>query len=84
MPEAYAEVEERITQALAALHARKNVSRNKNAQGFRVPVQRLRSILNGHPGARIVQGLHLKKLAPDQEKTLHDYFIQLDIIGMLA
>lgn len=51
MPETYAEVEERISQAITAINERENVSRNKIAQEFRVPIQRLRSLLNGHPSA---------------------------------
>lgn len=50
-----AEVEERIIQAIAALPARKNVSENKIAQEFHIPVQRLRSRLNRHPGASNVR-----------------------------
>ncbi len=84
MPESYVEVEERITQAIAALHARKNVSRIKIAWEFCVPIQRLRSKLNGHSSARIARGLHLRKMAPDQEKALYDSFMQLDKISMPA
>lgn len=62
MPETYAEVEERISQAITAINERENVSRNKIAQEFRVPIQRLRSLLNGHPSASRV---HRRKLAPD-------------------
>ena len=84
MPETYEEVEKRISEAIAAINLRENVNRNKIAQEFRVPVQRLRSRLNGNPSARDVRGLHLRKLAPDQEKALHDYFVQLDKTGMPA
>ena len=84
MPETFAEVEERVTQAIAALDTRENVSRNKIVQEFCVPIQRLRSRLNGHPLASTVRGLHGRRLAPDQKKALHDYFIQLDKIGMPA
>lgn len=38
MSETYAEIEERINQAIVALKTRKNVSRNKIAEEFRVPV----------------------------------------------
>lgn len=82
MPETYAQVEERISQAIVAIDTRENVNRNKIAQEFRVPIQRLRSRLNGHPPASAVRGLHGRKLAPDQEKALHDYFIQLDKTGI--
>lgn len=82
MPETYAEVEERISQAITAINKRENVSRNKIAQEFRVPIQRLRSRLNGHPPASTIRGVHRRKLVPDQEKALHDYFIQLDKSGM--
>lgn len=51
MPETYAEVEERISQAITAINERENVSRNKIAQEFRVPIQRLRLLLNGHLSA---------------------------------
>ena len=84
MPETYAEVEERISQAIVAINTRENVSRNKIAQEFQVPIQKLRSRLNGHPPAGTVQRVHGRRLAPDQEKALHDYFIQLDKTGMLA
>ena len=82
MPETYQEVEKRISEAIAAINSRENVNRNKIAQEFRVPVQRLRSRLNGNPTASDVRGLHLRKLPPDQEKALHDYFIQLDETGI--
>lgn len=75
--ETYQEVEKRISEAIAAINSRENVHRNKIAQEFRVSVQRLRSRLNGNPPASDVHGLHLRKLAPDQEKALHNYFIQL-------
>ena len=55
-------VEERVTQAIAALDTRENVSRNKIAQEFCVPVQRLRSQLNRHSPASTVWGFHGKKL----------------------
>ncbi len=84
MPETYVEVEERINQAIVAINTRKKVCRNKIAREFRIPVQRLRSLLNGHLPASNVQGVHGRKLAPDQEKALHDYFIQLDKAGMPA
>lgn len=54
MPETYAEVEERISQAIVAINTRENVSRNKIAQEFQVPIQKLRSRLNGHPSASTV------------------------------
>lgn len=78
MSETYAEIEERINQAIVALKTRKNVSRNKITEEFRVPVQRLWSRLTGNATASSVWGLHLRKHAPDQEKALRDYFIQLD------
>lgn len=84
MPETYAEVEERIRQAIVAIDACKNISWNKIAQEFCVPIQRLRSRLNGHPPASTVRGVHGRKLAPNQEKALHGYFIQLDKTGMPA
>lgn len=84
MPENHAEIEERVSQAIVALRTRKNASRNKIAAEFRVLIQRLRSRLNGNPTASSVRGLYLRKLAPDQEKALHDYFIQLDNTGMPA
>ncbi len=75
MPETYAEVEERISQAITAINEWENVSRNKIAQKFRVPIQRLQSRLNEHPPASTIREVHKKKLAPDQEKALHDYVI---------
>ena len=83
MPKTYAEVEERISQAIVAIDTRENVSRNKIAQEFRVPIQRPRSRLNGHPPASTVRGVHGSRLAPDQEKALHDYFVQPDKIVSL-
>ena len=84
MPETYEEVEKRISGAIATINSRENVNRNKIAQEFRVPVQRMRSRLSGNPPASDVRGLHLGKLAPDQEKALPDYFVQLDKTGMPA
>ena len=43
MPETYEEVEKRISEAIAAINSRENLNRNKIAQEFVVPVQRLRS-----------------------------------------
>ena len=40
--------------------------------------------LNGNPPATGVRGLNLRKLASDQEKALHDYFVQLEKTGMPA
>ena len=51
-------------------------------QEFYVQVQKLKSWLKSHSNAKIVRGLHLKKIAPEQKKALHDYFIELDIIGI--
>ncbi len=72
MPETYAEIEERISEAIVAINTRENVSRNKIAQEFRVPVQRLRSRLKKHPPASTVRGVHGGKLALNQEKALYD------------
>lgn len=66
--ETCAEVEERISQ-------REKISQTK------IAIQKLRS---PHPPASNVRGVHGKRLAPDQGKTLHDYFIQLDKTGMPA
>ncbi len=84
MPETYAEVEERVNQAIVAINTREKVCPNKIAREFRIPVQRLRSRLNGHPPASNVRGVNGRKLAPDQERALHDDFIQLDKAGMPA
>ena len=43
MPEIYAEIEERISQAIVAIDTRENVSRNKIAEESRFPIRRLRS-----------------------------------------
>ena len=75
MPETYAEVEERVNQAIIAINIREKVCRNKIAREFRISVQRLRSRLNGHLPSGNVRGVHGRKLAPDQEKALHHYFI---------
>lgn len=82
--EIYAEIEERISQAIVALRTCKNVSQNKIDEEFCVPVQQLRSQLNGNFITRKVRGTNLRKLASDQEKSLHNYFIQLDKISMLT
>ena len=84
MPETYAKVEKQISQAIAAIHTRQNISQNRIAQEFCVSIQRFRSQLNGHPPAITVQRVHRRKLAPDQEKALHDYFVQLDKASMPA
>lgn len=54
MSETYAEIEERINQAIVALNTGKNVSRNKITEEFRVPVHRLRSRLTGNATASSV------------------------------
>lgn len=51
-----------------------NIDQNKIAQEFCIPVQRLQSPLNKNLLASNVQKLHLKKLAPNQDKVLHDFF----------
>lgn len=80
-----AEIEERISQAIVAIDIRENISRNKIAEEFRFPIRRLRSWLNGRPPASTVRGgVHGRRLALDQEKAFHNYFIQLDKIGMPA
>lgn len=84
MPENYAEVEKRVSKAVEAIQTRKNVCRSKIAREFRVPVQRLRSRLAGHPSKSTMRGLHGRKLAPDQEKALHAYFVELDKTGLPA
>lgn len=84
MPEKYAEVEKRLEQAVDAMRTRKKLMRSKIAREFQVPVQRLRSQLERKPPASTVRGLHHRKLLADQEKALHDYFVQLDNSGMPA
>ena len=84
MPETYAEVEEQITQAVDAICTREKVSRNKIAEKFCVPLQRLQSQLNGYPPASNLRGMHGRRLASNQKKTLHDYFVLLDKISLLA
>ena len=84
MPETYDKVEKQVTLAVNVIRTREKCSRNKIAKEFRVPLQRLRSQLNGHPPKSTVQGVHRRKLAPDQEKALHDYFVILDKIGLPA
>ena len=84
MSETYEEVEKRIGQAIVAINTRKKVCRSKIAREFNVSIQRLRSRLNRHPAASTVRGLYRRILAPDQDKALHDYFVQLDKIGMPA
>lgn len=61
MPEIYAEIEERISQAIVAIDTYENASRSNIAQEFRVPIQRLRSRLNGHPPANSARGGAWKK-----------------------
>ena len=60
MPETYEEVKKRISKAIAAINLRENVNRNKIAQEFRVPVQRLQSSTQRKPtwerGTRITLG----------------------------
>ena len=58
MLETYAEVEEQVNQAIVAINTREKVCRNKIAQEFRIPVQRLRSQLNRYLPASNVQGVY--------------------------
>ncbi len=84
MPETYSEVEERVNQAILAINTCEKVCRNKIAREFRIPVQGLQSRLNLRPPASDVREVNGRKLTPDQEKALHDYFIQLDKTGIPA
>lgn len=84
MPKTYAKAEKQISQTIVTIYTSENVSRNKIAQEFCISIQRLRSKLNRHSPASIVIGLHRRKLALNQEKVLHDYFIQLDKTSMAA
>ena len=82
MPKTYAQVEKRVNQAIDAIQMRGKVNRNKIAKEFCVLVQKLQLQLNKHLSATTVQEVHGKCLAPNQEKALHAYFVQLDKSGM--
>ena len=84
MSEIYAEIEERVSQAVHAMQTRKKPMRSRIAREFQVPVEQLRSRLEGKPSASTVRGLHHRKLSADQEKAFYDYFVQLDNSGMPA
>ena len=84
MPESYVKVEKRIAQAVHAMQTRKNPMRSKIAREFQVSVEQFRSRLEGKASKSTVRGLHNRKLSPDQDKALHDYFVQLDNSGMPA
>ena len=84
MPETYEEVEKRISEAIAAINSRENVNRKQDCPRIPRPSSKIAISTQQKPTCEQRTGLHLRKLAPDQEKALHDYFVQLDKTGMPA
>ena len=81
----YHEIEARIQQAVEAIQSRPlPVNRNAVAREFDVPVQRLRSRLNGKPSKSEVRGMHRRALTVDQELALHRHVTRLDQLSIPA
>lgn len=82
MTESYQAIEVRIEQTIDAINTRKNVNKAAIAREFRVPLQRLRSRLQGKPSKIEVRELHERRLKPDQKLTLHQYLTKLNQLGL--
>ena len=74
----------RISLAIDAINERAKPIRSRIAAEFHVPLQKLRSRLNGHPPPSDVRGRHLRALSPSQELALIRYLKRLDEIGIPA
>jgi hypothetical protein len=73
----YAEIEDRIQQAIEYIKENSDAKRATVARDFDVPSQRLRFRLLEKPPASAVRGVHDKRLKPDQNLALVLYIRKL-------
>ena len=77
MDNSYQAIEARIKDGIQAYHAQKKPNLSAIAREFSVPIDRIKSRLNGTPSKSEVRGVHNRLLTPEQDVALTQYFHRL-------